>query len=388
MPKTNVCKMSVTISVNGRFWAFDLAEQLQKRGHLRRLITTYPYFVVRKWGIPRRQVVSLWPLEIFNRVIKKVPFLKCRHFLMLYQKVLFDRVSAWFVPKNTDLFIGWSSNSLFCLRQANKIGATTIVERGSSHMLDQLQLLQEEHGKHGIKFNPHHAQVTRRELTEYELANYIEVPSSFAQGTFIARGFDESKIIRSFLGVNLERFAEIPKKRSKFIIITAGALSLRKGSHYLIQAFFELSLPNAELWHLGGILPEMEPFIRMYDSANIIYHGRQPQADLHRFYSEGSVFCLPSIEEGFGMVIVQAMACGLPVICSTNTGGPDIINEGSEGFIVPIRSSEAIKEKILYMHDNRKECVEMGKRAKMKVESGFSWDDYGDYVVSIYQNLL
>jgi glycosyltransferase involved in cell wall biosynthesis len=104
------------------------------------------------------------------------------------------------------------------------------------------------------------------------------------------------------------------------------------------------------------------------------------------FFGSTSGMPLPllitSIEEGFAMVQFQAMACGLPLICTTNTGGEDLItNDGEEGFVIPIRDVDAIKEKILYLFNNPNIAKKMGQSAKIKVRDNFSWDDYGNRYV-------
>jgi len=88
------------------------------------------------------------------------------------------------------------------------------------------------------------------------------------------------------------------------------------------------------------------------------------------------------------MVQLQAMACGLPVICTTNTGGEDIIRNGKEGFIVPIRDVEALKEKILYLYSNPEKCKKMGYNAKKRVKENFTWDHYGDRIIKKYKEIL
>jgi len=81
----------------------------------------------------------------------------------------------------------------------------------------------------------------------------------------------------------------------------------------------------------------------------------------------------------------QAMACGLPLVCTTNSGGADLLEEGQEGFTVPIRDPEALKDKLLLLYRDRVTCREMGRAARRKIEDNFSWSRYGDRV---YENCL
>jgi glycosyltransferase involved in cell wall biosynthesis len=97
---------------------------------------------------------------------------------------------------------------------------------------------------------------------------------------------------------------------------------------------------------------------------------------------------LNSVEDGFGMVIPQAMACGLPAICTEHTGGPDIVRDGTDGFIIPVQDTERLKEKLLWCYENQEACGAMGSAARERVEESFKWKDYGDRVVSAYKELL
>jgi len=122
--------------------------------------------------------------------------------------------------------------------------------------------------------------------------------------------------------------------------------------------------------------------------SNIKYIGHVPQKELYKYYSQGSVFVIMSIEEGLAMVQPQAMACGLPVICTTNTGGENIVRDGKDGFVIPIRDVEKLKEKLVYLYENPEICRKMGESAKQRVSQGFTWDDYGDKIINIYENIL
>ena len=88
------------------------------------------------------------------------------------------------------------------------------------------------------------------------------------------------------------------------------------------------------------------------------------------------------------MVQAQAMACGLPVICTTNTGGADLVREGRDGFIVPIRDVDALKEKILYFYENPEAWQEYGGVGPAAVQAGFSWSDYGHKMIAAYRKIL
>jgi len=381
--------MKITISVGGRFHAFDLAQQLQKRGVLHRLITSYPKFKTMEWGIPKNKITSILSIELLRRGWNKLPrALKFGWSPSFYLHDRFDHLAAEKIPNETELFIGWSGFSLHSLRRAKDMGALTILERGSSHMLYQTNILKEEYEKLGITPKVAHPKIIEKELEEYDLADYISIPSSFVKDTFIQHGISPEKLIQVPYGVDLGNFQPVAKKDQVFRIIHCGNLSLPKGVHYLLQAFYEINLKNSELWLIGGMSPAIKPFLEKYKLSNIIIKGTFPQSELFKLYSQGSVFCLNSIEEGLAMVILQAMACGLPVICTTNTGGMEIVRDGKDGFIIPIRDVESLKEKLVYFYENPERCEEMGVSARNRVNSGFSWDDYGKRMVSSYQKIL
>lgn len=381
--------MNVTVSVFGRFWAFYLAQQLQKENYLHTLISTYPQFEIAKYGIDSKFIRSVWYLDAIFRLWQKMPAcVKSDRNPQLWFAEMFDQAASRVVPENSDLFVGWSSVSLNSLQRAKEFGATTILERGSSHMSYQTQILEEEYERCGKKFNGTHQGIYERELAEYELADKIAVPSLFVKQTFLDKGFPESKLIHVPFGTSLKEFYPVPKEDNVFRVIHCGAISIRKGVHYLLQAFHELNLPDAELWLVGTLDPEVEPFLTKYQSDRIILKGKQPQSELRWFYSQCSVFCLASIEEGLAMVQPQAMACGLPIIHTTNTGGEDIVRDGIDGFCIPICNVEAIKEKILFLYENSEIRSSMAKNALERACSSLSWDDYGQKVIQTYRTIL
>lgn len=380
--------MKVSISVGGKFHAFYLAEQLQRRGYLMQLITSYPRFEVKKSRVNKNKISTVVTKEIIQRGHSKLPkFFQDQYDIRFITCDLYDRLAEKHL-KQCDLFVGWSSFSKRTLRKARSYGAITILERGSSHIEYQRDVLQEEYLKYGLKPSLPHPRIIEKELEEYEIADYISVPSIFAKKSFVEKGFPESKILHVPYGVDLSQFKPVQRKDKTFRIIHCGSVTVRKGCHYLLKAFFELNLPKAELWFVGTIHDDMQSFIKQYKDDRVTYFGSKPQSTLNWYYSQADVFCLLSLEEGLAMVQAQAMACGLPIICTTNTGGEDIIEDGKSGFVIPVRELKELEEKIRFFFENRKSCKDMGLAAKQRVEGKFSWDDYGEKIIIEYKRVL
>jgi glycosyltransferase involved in cell wall biosynthesis len=381
--------MRVSISVPGRFHLFNLAGELEKRGYLAELITSYPKFAAEKYGVPRDKTKSVLSKEILERLWGKTPFLKNFWSPQFFLSEFFDRGAAGLL-RSSDIFVGASSASLHTIRAAKKLGAITVLERGGAHILFQDHILKEEYKRLGMRPKPFqlaHPKIILKELQEYAEADYISIPSLFAKETFLEAGFPEGKLIHVPYGVNLGEFKPAPKEDDVFRVVYAGGMTLQKGVHYLLQAFAELNLRNSELLLIGGKSSEIEPFFKKY-AGRYKWIGRVPQAELAKYYSGSSVFVLNSVHDGFGMVIIQAMACGLPVIATENTGGPDIIKEGENGFIIPIRDTAALKEKLIYFHRNPEKSKVMGVEAQKRAREGFTWKDYGEKMAKEYKQML
>lgn len=376
--------MKVVVSVVARFHAFDLAKQLDKHGLLLKLNTTYPYFIVKKWKLTKSKVDSNIVLELINRYGHKIIGGKLTRRIVYRAQSLSNKKYI----DQADVFISWSGSSLELIHLAKEKGKKVIVERGSSHYSYQMAILAEEYGLYGITHQVDNF-VLERELKEYELADYISIPSTFVKNTFLQYGVPEQKLLVNPYGVDLIHFRKVEKRDKIFRIITSGNLSIRKGTRYLLEAFDQLNLPNAEIWHIGSIHDDIKEWLSSYKNTNVHFLGHKPQNDLYQYYSQGSVFVLMSLEEGMAMVQPQAMACGLPLIISTNTGGSDLISEqGKEGYVIPIRDVEKLKEVLLDLYNNPKKLAQMSQDAQKRVEKGFTWDDYGDRYVSALKRIF
>lgn len=221
--------------------------------------------------------------------------------------------------------------------------------------------------------------VHRRLDAELALADQILVLSSFQRGTFVEEGVDEDRLTVIPLGVDSDLFrpGTLPAA-SPFRIIFVGQLTQRKGLSYLLEAFQQLRIPDAELLLVGR--PAGPPDVWAF-GPRVIHLPHVPRWQLPALYQSAHVFVLPSLVEGFGLTALEAMACGLPVILSSNTFGNDVVTEGREGFVVPIRESQPIVEAIRQVWENPAARRSMGECARHRAEQ-FSWRRYADSVAA------
>lgn len=380
--------MKVSVSVKGRFHAFFLAQELQRAHVLNQLITSYPIFKAHEYGINKACIDSLLLNECLERIVRRLPidFLKSDKINYFFHE-FFDQRAGRFVKKSSDIFVAWSGSALHSIKRLQHTGMKIVLDTGSSHAIYQKKIMEEEYGLYGLTYyeNPN---MIEKKCQEYQLADYIALPSQFAKNSFLQHNITENKIIHVPYGVDITKFYPTAKPDKKFRIIFCGNASLRKGIPYLLQAFFELRLPNTELYIIGPPAPELIPCMKKYKADNIIWAGAFRENALLHEYAKGDVFCLPSIEDGFGLVIPQAMACGLPVICTTHTAAVDIITEGQDGFVIPIRNVDALKEKIVLLYENSELRSAMGKSALEKIHQHFLWEHYGTKMIAEYQRIL
>jgi len=166
----------------------------------------------------------------------------------------------------------------------------------------------------------------------------------------------------------------------------AGQVGTRKGMQYLMPAWQELNLPDSELL-LVGINQMPSDWLAKYSDSRIRLTGSVPHSTLNEYYSSASVFVFPSLVEGFGLVLLEAMACGIPIITTPNTAGPDIITDGIEGFIVPIRDIEALKQKLEWCYSHPQELAEMGIAARRKAEQ-LTWANYRQKLATVIKEKI
>jgi glycosyltransferase involved in cell wall biosynthesis len=301
------------------------------------------------------------------------------------RKDFLDFVTARVIRKSgCTVFHGWNTQALRSIRAAKKQGAKVILECGSTYTPYKEDLLTSEYRAFGAEFPVMEPKRRESALAEFDEADYIFVPSEFARKTFIDAGFDPGRVFVVPRAVDMSRFSPATRPPEQFTVLFMGKLSIRKGLHYLLEAWRELDLRDGRLVLVGNPDGTMEPLLKTYRSMeNIEFagHTKDPAASFRR----ASCFVFPSLEEGSAKVNYEAMATGLPVITTPNSG--PVIKDGEDGFIIPIRDKESIKERILYCRDNPQEARQVGMRAAESVRQ-YTWENYRSTLTGIYRRLF
>jgi len=218
---------------------------------------------------------------------------------------------------------------------------------------------------------------------EIATADRILVGSSYVRESFALEGIDPRKIAVAPYGVDLATFtAGAPRTASTggtktFEAIFVGQLSQRKGIAYLLRAYRRFRRPDTRLTLVGNS-PASDEALRPY--ANLVRRvPHQTRSALAEMYRASDVFVFPTLLEGMPLVVLEAMACGLPVIVTANGPG-DVVRDGIDGFIVPSRDERAICARLERLYRDPELCVEMGRNARARAQE-FTWAAYSRRVI-------
>lgn len=374
--------MKVGLAASARFHFFDLARELQKRGMLEKFVTGYPLGRVRNEGLDGRLVSA--------------PHLFAPMMLAARQGQIGAKIADWMHPRvsrsialaarealsDCSVIIASSNCGLEVGRSAKLRGAAWLCDRGVAHIGWQDRILQEEADRWGIPRRPIQRMSIDRELAEYQEADLILAPSKFVQKTFIEEGIPAEKVAVATLGADLKRFSPIGEKSPTPLFSFAGNVALQKGVLDLVAAFRLLPPGWARVVLAGAVDPMLAPLLKNLPPGVEIV-GKLDRDGLQRLMSESWAMILPSVQDGFGMVAAEAMACGTPAIISQNAGACELICEGKNGWTVPARSPEALAEAMEACIRQPELCRSMGAEARQMMTAMGGWDAYGDRIAEI-----
>ena len=304
--------IKINILSPGRFHVCDLARELDKNGFDVKFYSFVPTRRAKKFGLPSHCSSNLYiPLFPFVAIERK--FFPHKKWSSTLRRTIQDYLTSYFMRK-ADITIAMSGEFNNSVKKAKERGDIIIIERGSKHILEQKRILESiptNKGKVIIDEDN-----IKRETNDYENADYIAIASEHVKRSFLIHHYPENKLFVNPYGVDVSMFHPAPSVEKLYDLIMVGGWSLRKGCDLIIEAVRRTGL---RFLHVGGIIDSEFP-----EEDNFTHIDPVDEKRLPDYYHQAKVFIFPSREDGFGMVLSQALACNLPIVGSPNCGAPDL----------------------------------------------------------------
>ncbi|WP_029286640.1 glycosyltransferase family 4 protein [Pedobacter sp. R20-19] len=302
-----------------------------------------------------------------------------------YAELSFDRwVARKIDVKKIDIIHTYEHCALATLKKAKEHGIYTIYEQLSQHHTFFTSIAHQQFSSYpdlknedtSILVNGKAMQRNKRRDEELRLADTILCNSSFTKKTLILAGIKEEKItvIPLAFPIPIDRIRN-RNNNEPIKFLYAGNQSLRKGSHILYEAWkiCDFKAVEAELWLVGKMqLPEQ---LRMNLPGKVVIKNTIPHDELLALYSEADIFVLPTLADGFGMVITESMSQGTPVITTENSAGPDIIEHDKNGWIIPAGDLNALIGQMKAIVNDGVELDKISAAALLSAHR-WQWPDY------------
>lgn len=389
--------MRFVVSHSGKQHAYQHAYSLQQSGLLDRFVTSTFYRPDRwpdrlaAWSgkadrfLRKRSHDRLDGDRVVRRMDLEIPEMFYRNVLgrwvaaenaMFRRDAKFDDwVARKYAPK-CQAFWGFQGSCLNSLKAARNAGRLAVCEFSTAHVTAAIDILTGEAERHpewaGTISNLHFPAWYRERLEqEPAAADRCIAASGFTRSSLMTAGVAAESIDLLPLGVDVSQFAFRPRSANGPLkVLFVGGIGQRKGIKYLLQAIEKVDSAQVQLQLLGPLPADETPLAQW--SSRFKYLGRTDQAGVVDHMHRADVLVLPSVFEGFGLVIVEAMATGMPVITSTHSCGPEVIVEGEHGFVLRPDDVDGLADKIAWCAGNRDAVVEMGVAASHRAGE-YSW---------------
>ena len=352
-------------------------------------------------GLPETKVIQLCEGEgLLKLLCQNVPLL--RRWYYTAKLHVADRfaikAARLAVRREVDAVIAFDGTSplLFETHKHDAPGVMRILDMSAANTLYMRQIYERD-----LVLQPGYAAMLRNERqivwdseraarSEREIASaqHFLCGSEFVVQSLAFSGVDPGSCDVCPYGVDSDQFAYVPHEPpvagQPIRCIYVGGTKELKGISYLLEAFELLESDVARLTVVGSCTLPSD--LRSKYESLVDYVGMVPHDRIPTIIAAHDLLIMPSLGEGFSLTILEAMSCGLPVICTQNSGAVGIVNDGEEGRIVPIQDADAIAKSVRWFAENRDVIPEMGAKARATAER-YSWEHYGLCVTEVLRSL-
>lgn len=374
----------LNITVCGKFHYPKYLRYLHQENFLRNFY--YSYKIGENFDIPAKKNHNHFAKEyLYNLHLYTLGERGLNEMSTVYHNLWQKSVKKNFKPSEVNLFmVHGNCTDLIALCKQEK--TITIGEAVNAHPAFQNRVLNKEAKTRGIKYKKN-ITVTDKMIDEFDAVDYLLVSSRFIQRTFVENGYDEAKIIRLPYGIEDIPLKDRPRryalnKQKNIRILCVGQITIRKGQYYLVKAIKLLNQSFRNQVFELTLVGRSEPtYMKCLNDLSVDFeHIRHiNNCDMPTFMAKFDIFVLPSLEDGFGVVVTEALSAGLPVITTNNSGAADIIEDGYNGVIITAGDATVIKQAIERIVD---------ARITAKGSNLPSWKDYAVRLKSNCKNIL
>jgi len=342
-------------------------------------------------GIPFDKIVMRPFPELLRSISARTFSLQITDAIWEWSELGFDRWAAAKIKRSDDVVHTYEHAALSTLIKARRLNLFSVYEQPSQHhsffseiAKHQMKLYPELDGPTtGLLVNEKAKRRNKRRDQELKLASLILCNSTFTKNTLIASGIPSSKIRIIPLAFPEVIDDDKPERTNRQVtFLYAGNQSLRKGSHLLYEAWKLCGFKEeeAKLLLVGKML--LPAHLRNDLPKNVVINGNIPHEELMELYQQADIFVLPTLADGFGMVVTEAMSQGVPVIASINSCGPDVIDHTQDGWLIPAGDLSALVAQMKWCVENRNQLNNFSKAARQKALS-WQWPQYRQLLTEI-----
>lgn len=277
------------------------------------------------------------------------------------------------------LYTNFINNDLGAVRQAKDRGLHVVHELIIGADVGRI-LLEERRRYPGVELqseSEHEVEIgIDRDRQKWALSDQVLVPSEYCWHSSIALGCDPVKLSLVPYGIPEHWFQLQPKPHCGRVLFV-GQVGLRKGNHVLAEACRILKARGVAFQCRVAGPPQVDVTHPLFKGPT--YLGQVPRSHVQEEFRCADLFVLPTLADSFGLVHLEAMACGVPVITTPNCGS--VVRDGIDGFIVPIRDASALADRIQQLVQDRHLRDQMSVAARQRARE-FTWASYGERLLS------
>ncbi|MFZ7942503.1 glycosyltransferase family 4 protein [Neobacillus sp. 19] len=353
-------------------------------------------------NIPDNDILLFCEIRgLLSLLILRVSFLK--KFWPRWNDYLNDsfgkKVAKYAIKNNVDIVISYDNNSseLFGLLKLKAPNITCVLDCSAANRLYVRLLYENEMKKNKQEElcleNPElfNGRVLERIKREIKLADYFLVPSQFVKKSLEISGINSESILVAPYGVDINHFRGIGSSNSnyemKIVFLYVGRITYAKGLNYLLDSFSKINNTEIELRLVGNYSITPGLYEKYKDHPKITFLGNVMHNEMKKIYSQADVLIIPSLNEGMSLSGLEGWSCGLPLICTMNSGVNDFVENYKNGIVIPAGDSNALTKAILWFINNQDKLKEMKDYARKAAEN-LSWETYNNNIYKEIKRIL